>query len=122
MSDEYLEALQSISFALESLSKRLESVESYVAKQLNQRDTRVSLRILDGTRSDTLQQALKEVSAQLGFSKEQFLSRFQEAARWHYDRRLQKASDSAPNLSARIDDRDLDQIPTDESPPQIFPQ
>jgi hypothetical protein len=96
-------------------------LESYVSRERQQTDTRVNTRLLQSSMADTLYQSLQEISTRLGLSEEEFVLRFQKAARWHYDRHLQKASDSAPTLAARIDVRDPDQIPTETTPPRIFP-
>lgn len=70
---------------------------------------------------EALQQGLQEACAQLGVSEEQFLPRFQAVAQWYQNRLLEITSDAAPSFVSEIDTRTLDQIPTDERPPRIFP-
>jgi hypothetical protein len=97
------------------IEERLNHLEEAVRKQTN-------VKLMTAATLDALQQGLQEACAQLGVSEEQFLPRFQAAAQWYYDRLLGKASDAAPNLAGEIDTRTIDQIPTDERPPHIFPE
>lgn len=69
-----------------------------------------------------LQQFAREASVQLGYDEGLVWSRIQEVGRWHLDRLLQKATDTAPSFAARIDARHPDEVPTDEYPPIILPQ
>lgn len=97
------------------IEKRLSDLEKLARQQTNGK-------LLNVATLDALRQGLQEVCAQLGVSGEQFSQRFEAAARWHYDRLLGTASDAAPNLAGEIDTRTIDQIPTDERPPRIFPE
>lgn len=97
------------------IEKRLSDLENLAREQTNGE-------LLTAATLDALRQGLQEVCAQLGVSEEHFLPRFQATVRWYYDHLLRTASDAAPNLAGEIDTRTIDQIPTDERPPRIFPE
>jgi hypothetical protein len=97
------------------IEKRVSDLETFAKEQ-----TRGKL--LTTATLETLQQGLQEACAQLGVSEEQFSQRFQAAGQWHYQHLLEIASDAAPSHVSEIDTRAVDQIPTDERPPRIFPE
>jgi hypothetical protein len=97
------------------IEKRLSDLEKLAREQTNRK-------LLTAATLDALRQGLQEVCARLGLSEEQFSPRFQAVAQWYYDRLLGKASDAAPNLAGEIDTRTIDQVPTDELLPHIFPE
>lgn len=62
-----------------------------------------------------------EIAAHHGVSEDQFEERFSALCRWHYDVLLRTSSDVHPQMSAEIDTRTLEQIPTDDTIPRILP-
>lgn len=70
---------------------------------------------------ESILQFAQEWAVREGISKEQFALRFWEAVRWHEDKYLQIASGISETTGAQLDERSLDDVPTDENPPAIFP-
>lgn len=98
----------------DDLESRVTKLEELLTEQTN-------ARLMQAAFLDALRQGLQEVLARSEISEELFLQRFRAVANWYYDRLLQKASDAAPNLAGEIDTRTIDQIPTSERPPALFP-
>lgn len=75
--------------------------------------------------SNAFQRAVKslgsEIVAHHGVSEDHFAERFASLCRWHYDILLQTSSDVYPGMTAEIDTRTLEQIPTADTIPRILP-
>lgn len=70
---------------------------------------------------EAILQFTQELAAREGFSVPDFVQRFEAASRWHRDRFLRAVEGVDPDLAARIDSRQLAEVPTDEMPPAILP-
>ncbi len=75
----------------------------------------------DHAMREAMLQFTQEVAARVGHPVELFVSRFHAAADWHRDRFLRMVEGIDPLLAARIDTRNLTDIPTDDQPPCILP-
>ena len=76
--------------------------------------------------ANAFQRAVKslgsEIAAHHGVSEGHFEEQFSALCQWHYDQLLRTSSDTHPEITSEIDTRTLDQIPTDDTMPRIFPQ
>lgn len=71
---------------------------------------------------EALLQFTQEIAVRQGIPVELFVSRFEAAKEWHRDRFLRMVEGVDPNLAAKIDERAIHDVPTEDMPPCIFPE
>jgi hypothetical protein len=69
----------------------------------------------------TLKSLVQELSAHAGISQEEFDQHYKKRFRFFHAQILERDADTAPNLSAQIDDRPIDACAPDEQIEPLFP-
>ena len=106
---------------LESLKQRVAELEESRAAEEAYAQGHMELLSSGHATREALLQFTQEVAAREGIPVDLFVSRFEAAIHWHRDRFLRAVEGVDPQIAAQLDDRNVEEIPTEELPPCIFP-
>jgi len=115
-------SLETLSRELELLKERVEWLEK--ARLDDAAQVSKHLEVMSGEHAtrEVLLQFVQEVATHEGTPLELFAARFEAAKQWHRDRFLQQIEVIDPCLAAKVDERNVAEIPTEEQPPCLFPE
>lgn len=109
----------------ESLEARLKKMESLIGRKI-ETDSEIQLvghqgSIRESARVSALFSFVRELCLHAGLSPEQFSRHLQARIDHYHDFYLRKVQDADDHLSGRIDNRTLDEVPTEGGFPPLFP-
>jgi hypothetical protein len=106
---------------LKLLKERVAKIEQDRAHEAAESTKELDILSSEHAMREALLQFTQEIAIREGIPIELFVSRFEAAKEWHRDRFLRMVEGVDPNLAAKIDERAIHDIPTEDLPPCIFP-
>jgi hypothetical protein len=110
-----------IASQLAAITRRLESLEEYRAADDGSVDLAIGAQIRMFTRVQALEVLVMELAVELGVSEGRVRQRLEEVQRRCHEQHLKEAEQRSYHFAARIDDRSLDEVPTDQEIGRLFP-
>lgn len=107
---------------LRLLQERVARIEKDRADEAAEATKQLDILSSEHAMREALLQFTQEIAIREGVPVELFVSRFEAAKEWHRDRFLRMVEGVDPNLAAKIDERAIHDIPTEDLPPCIFPE
>ncbi len=104
-----------------AILKRLEALEEYRADDEASVDLTIMTQLRAFTRVQALEVVVMELAVELGVSEARVKQRLDEVQRRFHDQHLKEAERKNSQFAASIDDRKLDEVPTDEEVGRLFP-
>jgi len=114
--------LESLNSELKRLEERVAMIESDRAEEAAEAAKHLDLLSSEHAMREALLQFTQEIAVREGVPAELFVERFEAAKEWHRDRFLRMVEGVDPDLAAKIDERAIHDVPTEEMPPCIFPE
>jgi hypothetical protein len=108
-------------FKPDNLAERVAALEQFRADEEASFDAEIATQIRAFSRVQALEIVVMELAVHLGIPEPRVNQRLEELQRKLHDQHLQEAERMSSNFSARIDDRNLDEVPTDQGSGRLFP-
>ena len=105
---------------IRELSELRARVATLEAVHIDEATKRLDLQSGEHALREAILQFTQEVAVRDGVALELFVERFHAAMKWHRDRFLRMVETVNPELAAEIDERNLDDVPTEDLPPCIL--
>ena len=105
---------------LQQIEQRLSQAEALKADQITAEHRKIAWGIRDTAKLLALRSLVQELAVSAGVSPERADSTFQRRILYYLDCLHQMSERRDAGLAARTDDRNLDEIPTDDAFPALF--
>jgi hypothetical protein len=113
--------MNTIGQLLNDLTQRVIALEKFRADEEASFETEIGVQIRAFTRVQALEIVVMELAVHLGIPEPRVKQRLEELQRKFHDQHLQNAELLNSGFAARIDDRDLHDVPTDQGEGRLFP-
>jgi hypothetical protein len=114
--------LETLNEELKLLNERVARIEQDRAEEAAEATQHLDILSSEHAMREALLQFTQEVAVREGVPAELFVERFEAAKEWHRDRFLRMVEGVDPDLAAKIDERAIHDVPTEDMPPCIFPE
>jgi len=107
--------------SFDNLARRVAALEEYRADEESAFIAEIGTQIRMFSRVQALETVVMELAVHLGIPEARVKQRLEELQRKFHDRHLQDAEGTNSNFAAQIDDRSVDEVPTDQGNGRLFP-
>ena len=105
---------------MNDIERRVASIEQLIAESEKLRTMTRSDQMVQDSRYWALHSMVKELAMRAGLSEDLFLHHFDLRKNHYHDRFLRGAESVAPGRAAELDERTLDDIPTEDGFPPML--
>jgi len=105
----------------ENITERVVSLEKFRADMEKSIDIEIGSQIREFSRMQALEIVVMELAVHLGVPVQRVKTRLDELQGTFHQQHLEEAERESSSFAARIDDRSLDEVPTDKGSGRLFP-